>query len=224
MKGAHVPPDDKAQLGLRSDALANRQRIIEAATEAFTRNGVNASLEDIAKRAGVGIGTLYRRFPTRADLIVAVYEPAIERWAASIDDALLRSEPCKGVKAVLTGLFDLQFTYRGFAEVMTMSFPKSPEFEARRMRGAHGMRELVQLAQKSGCLHKDFSPRDVLIFMMANAGIVAEGGDVAPASSRRLLAYLLRSILVNPGKRLPPVPEMGEVIRAMQKFRGLPPA
>ena len=224
MKGAHVPQEAKAQLGLRSDALANRQRIIESATEAFTRNGVNASLEDIAKRAGVGIGTLYRRFPTRAGLIAAVYEPAVEQWAVSVEEAMAHEDPMAGLRQVFTDLFDLQFSYRGFAAVMTMGFPMSPDFEATRMRGVAGMRKLTRKAKATGCLRSDYSTRDLLIFMLANAGIVDAGGDVAELSSRRLLAYLLRSIAVDDDGELPRAPALTEVVDAMRKFRGFPPA
>lgn len=214
-------PVPQKDLGLRRDAAVNRQKVLDAATELFRRNGVGASLEDVAKRAGVGIGTLYRRFPTRAELIVAVYEPAMELWATSIESALGLSDSCSGLKKVLAGLFELQFTYRGFADVMTMPFPLSPEFEATRMRGVEGWRILTQQAKKAGCLRTDYSPRDLLIFMMANAGIVDAGGDVAMASSRRLLAYLFRSILVHPEKKLPPAPELAEVIDAMRRLHPL---
>ncbi|MDO9485621.1 MAG: TetR/AcrR family transcriptional regulator [Actinomycetota bacterium] len=208
--------------GLRSDAVANRQKVLDAASELFCKNGVNTSLEDVAKLAGVGIGTLYRRFPSRAELIVAVYEPAIIAWTDSIEDALTLSDPCEGLTNVLSGLFDLQFSYRGYAEVMTMGFPLSPEFEETRMRGVEGLRVLTARAKRRGCLRKDYSPRDLLIFMMANAGIVEAGGDVARVSSRRLLAYFFRSILVNPDKKLPAAPELDEVIQAMRRLRPLP--
>src|ERR1700739_2044843 len=67
----------------RSDAQRNRERILEAAKQAFTRSGANASLDDIAKEAGVGPGTLYRHFPTRGALIEAVYRTEVERLAAA---------------------------------------------------------------------------------------------------------------------------------------------
>src|SRR5437870_10790435 len=67
----------------RSDAQLNRERILEVAKEAFTRSGANASLDDIAKEAGVGPGTLYRHFPTRGALLEAVYRTEVERLAAA---------------------------------------------------------------------------------------------------------------------------------------------
>src|SRR5499427_3531909 len=67
----------------RSDAQRNRERILDAAKDAFTRSGVNASLEEIAKQAGVGPGTLYRHFPTREELLQAVYQSEVEKLAAA---------------------------------------------------------------------------------------------------------------------------------------------
>ena len=71
----HDPPDEKP----RTDALRNRERILEVAKEAFTRSGANASLDDIARQAGVGAGTLYRQFPTRDALLEAVYRTEVEK-------------------------------------------------------------------------------------------------------------------------------------------------
>lgn len=218
-KTRSVPRND---LGLRRDAVVNRQKVLDAATELFCKFGVNASLEDVARNAGVGIGTLYRRFPSRAELIVAVYEPAMHAWAGSIQDALKESDACDGLRNVLRGLFDLQFTFRGYADVMTMTFPLSPEFESTRMRGVEGLRVLTRRAKRQGCLRKDYSPMDLMIFMMANAGIVDAGGDVARVASKRLLAYFFRSIFVNPEKKIPPAPELNEVIKAMRRLRPLP--
>jgi AcrR family transcriptional regulator len=223
MKGdSEAQSSSRKGSGLRRDAVVNRQKVLDAATELFCQHGVDASLEDVARMAGVGIGTLYRRFPSRAELIVAVYEPALNAWADSIREALSASDPCVGLRNVLTGLFELQFTCRGYADVMTMSFPLSPEFESTRMRGVEDLRVLTRRAKRSGCLRKDYSPMDLMIFMMANAGIVDAGGDVAAVASRRLLAYFFRSIFVNPEKKIPPAPELDEVIKAMRRLRTLP--
>ena len=86
-----------AQRKPRTDALRNRERILEVAKEAFTSHGADASLEEIAKQAGVGAGTLYRHFPTRDALIEAVYRSEVEKLAAAARGfaaAMLRSRPC----------------------------------------------------------------------------------------------------------------------------------
>src|ERR1700741_4654997 len=85
----------------RTDALRNRERILEAAKAAFTRQGANASLEEIAKQAGVGPGTLYRRFPTREQLLVGVYRSEMEKLAAAEQALAATMPPVEAVRAWL---------------------------------------------------------------------------------------------------------------------------
>jgi AcrR family transcriptional regulator len=84
---------------LRTDALRNRERILEVAKEAFTRSGANASLDDIANEAGVGPGTLYRHFPTREALLEAVYRTEVERLAAAERNFAETMEPIEALRA-----------------------------------------------------------------------------------------------------------------------------
>lgn len=200
---------------------ARRERVLAAATELLRDQGVNASLEEVARRAGVGIGTVYRKFPTRADLLATVYEPAITSWATCVDDGLHHDDPCRALSDVYSCVAELQFDYRGFADVMTMPFPSAPEFEDTRMRAVAGMRTLALRAKRRQCLQRDYSPRDFLIFIMANEGIVQAGGDIARQSSQRLLSHFLRSIMVEPQRKLAPAPDLDEVIVAMQRLRGI---
>src|SRR6516225_8818678 len=83
----------------RTDAKRNRERILEVAKEAFTRSGANASLDDIAKKAGVGPGTLYRHFPTRDELIEAVYRTEVEKLAAAEQTFAQTMPPLEALRA-----------------------------------------------------------------------------------------------------------------------------
>src|SRR5262249_13557450 len=83
----------------RTDAQRNRERILEVAKEAFTRSGANTSLDDIAKQAGVGAGTLYRHFPTRNALIEAVYRSEVEKLAADAREVSERLRPVEALRA-----------------------------------------------------------------------------------------------------------------------------
>jgi AcrR family transcriptional regulator len=85
----------------RADAQRNRERVLEVAKQEFTRVGANASLEDIAKKAGVGPGTLYRHFPTREDLLVAVYRSEVEKLAAAERTLADREAPVEALRAWL---------------------------------------------------------------------------------------------------------------------------
>src|SRR3954453_17400464 len=82
--------------GLRVDAERNRQRVVAAAREAFAEFGLDVPLEDIARRAGVGVGTLYRRYPTRADLVAAAFEAKMTAYAEAAREALADPDPWRG--------------------------------------------------------------------------------------------------------------------------------
>ena len=82
---------EPAQRKTRTDAQRNRQRILEVAKEAFARSGANTSLDDIAKQAGVGAGTLYRHFPTRDALLEAVYRTEVEKLAANFEKSWIKA-------------------------------------------------------------------------------------------------------------------------------------
>ncbi|MDD2858197.1 MAG: helix-turn-helix domain containing protein [Candidatus Nanopelagicales bacterium] len=203
---------------LRSDARANQQKVLEAARAVFAERGVDASLEEVARRAGVGIATLYRRFPTREDLVIAAFLPKMLVWVDAIEVALGNPDPCRAFPDYVTSVFDLQFQDRGFSDVLAMDFPMSQEIEAARLRGITGFGELVQRAQSAGCLRPEFTPEDLLIFLMANAGVISAGGANARVSSDRLLAYLLQAAAASVPSDLPRSPTPDEILQAMRRF------
>jgi AcrR family transcriptional regulator len=100
---------------VRADALRNRERLVEVAQEAFARHGVETSLEEIAREAGVGIGTLYRRFPVREDLIAAVLNERYRRLIAAADRLADEPSPAEALRAWLTELVDHMALYRGLS-------------------------------------------------------------------------------------------------------------
>ena len=103
---------------MRADALRNRERLVEVAQEAFARNGVETSLEEIAREAGVGIGTLYRRFPAREDLIAAVLNERYRRLAAFAERLADEQPPTRALRDWLTELVDQMALYRGLSTVV----------------------------------------------------------------------------------------------------------
>src|SRR3984957_12148093 len=102
----------------RADAQRNRERILEVAKREFTRSGANASLEDIAKKAGVGPGTLYRHFPTREELLVAVYRSEMEKLAAAERTLADRMSPVEALRAWLLLFVDAVETKKIIAPVL----------------------------------------------------------------------------------------------------------
>src|SRR5881275_44734 len=94
--------------GLRADAERNRQRVVTAARKAFGELGLDVLMEEVARRAGVGVGTLYRRYPTRPDLIAAAFEPKMTAYAETIRAALADPDPWQGFRNCLEGICAMQ--------------------------------------------------------------------------------------------------------------------
>jgi AcrR family transcriptional regulator len=103
---------------LRADAQINHDRLLESAARAFTMEGANASLKAIAQDAGVGIGTLYRRFPTRDDLIEATYRNETERLCERAPELLLEQPPLEAMRIWMEGFVDYMLTKHGMAEAL----------------------------------------------------------------------------------------------------------
>ena len=174
----------------RADAQRNRARILEAAKKEFTRSGANASLEEIAKKAGVGPGTLYRHFPTREDLLVAVYRSEMEKLAAA-ERALADSmSPVEALRAWLLLFVDAVATKQIIAPVLnTLVGDPKKLFEASYAQIHEALRALVKRAIKGGDIRKDLDPIDLLRAIVGVAN-VATSPDWQ-ASARRLVDILI---------------------------------
>src|ERR687886_1643260 len=105
---------------LRADAERNRARILAAAAEVFAERGLDVSLDDIAAHAGVGVGTVYRRFPDKDALIDALFEDKIERAVALVDDALEIEDPWEGLTTFLRGMCRMQAEDSGFKDALLL--------------------------------------------------------------------------------------------------------
>lgn len=208
--------------GLRSDAERNRTRILNAACEAFTEGGLNVPMEQVARRAGVGIATVYRRFPTRPGLIAAAFEAKMAAYAEAVTQALAEPDPWAGFCHHLERVCAMQAEDQGFTDVLTMTFPTAPAFEAARARAYDGFVELVGRAKAAGRLRADFVPEDLIMVLMANAGVIAATGDAAPGTWRRFVAYLLQAFASEGALPLPDPPTPREMFRAMVRHRRLP--
>ena len=183
----------------RSDARRNRERILEVAKEAFTRSGANASLDDIAKQAGVGPGTLYRHFPARDDLLEAVYRTEVERLAAAEQEFAQTMAPVDALRAWMLLFVDHIATKKIIAPAWnSMVDGHSKVFEASYGQIWDAIRALVKRAIKSGDIRKDLDPIDLLRALLGVAN-VANSPDWQQ-SARRLVDILIigsRPIKVN---------------------------
>lgn len=174
----------------RADAQRNRERILEVAKREFTRVGANASLEDIAKKAGVGPGTLYRHFPTREDLLVAVYRSEMENLAAAEKTLTESKSPVEGLQAWLLLFVDAVETKQIIAPVLNslVGDPKKV-FEASYAQIHEALRALVKRAVKSGDIREDLDPIDLLRAIVGVANVSASPDW--QQSARRLVDLLI---------------------------------
>ena len=201
--------------GLRVDAERNRQRIVAAARNAFAELGLDVSMEEIARRAGVGIGTLYRRYPTRPDLVAAAFEAKMAAYADAARDALTDPDPWRGFCDYVERICAMQADDRGFTNVLTMTFPTAKRFEADRDRAFADFVTLVDRAKAAGKLRTDFVAEDMPMFLMANAGVLTATTDAAPETWRRLVGYLLQACAAPAAQPLPDPPAPRRIYRAM---------
>jgi len=205
---------------LRADAERNRLRVVKAARQVFAEQGLGAPMNEVARRARVGIATLYRRFPTREELITTVFAEKMSAYAAAIEDALADPDPWHGFCAYIECVCGMQADDRGFTEVLTLTFPTAEAFEAKRHESYVGFSELIARAQGAGRLRPDFSAEDLVLLLMANAGVIAATGEAAPHAWRRLVAYMTQAFAADHTEPLPPAPTGESLYRAMLRLGG----
>ena len=191
---------------LRADARRNRERIVGAARGAFAALGVDVPMAEIARRAGVGVATLYRRFPTKEALVAEAFAEQLAECVSVVDDALLDPDPWRGFCAVIEKVCDMQAADRGFTAALASAFPDAVALGEVGARAERGFAELARRTKEDGRLRADFAPEDLALVIMANGGIVAESAETARAASRRLVAYLLQSFRARPTDPPEPLP------------------
>jgi AcrR family transcriptional regulator len=175
---------------LRRDAKENRERIVSAAREAFAEHGLDAPLEEVARRAGVGIGTLYRRFATKEDLIDAVFEDVLRDLAAIAREALELPDAWEGFRTYVEQVVELNAANRGLHTILGARQHGRARLDAvrRRMRPLVG--KLIARAQAEGALRPDFHGQD-LRMLFAATGRVIELTEGEPQLRRRFVGFLL---------------------------------
>jgi AcrR family transcriptional regulator len=174
----------------RTDALRNRGRILEAAKTAFTRHGADTSLDEIAKQAGVGAGTLYRHFPTRDALIEAVYRSEVEKLAAAGPKFAAAMPPIEALRGWMLLFVDYIAAKHIIAPALN-SVVGGPSrlYEGSRSLVQGAMEELVKRAKKSADVRKDLDASDLL---RAVIGVSHVGSDPDwQQSARRLVDILI---------------------------------
>jgi AcrR family transcriptional regulator len=203
---------------LRRDAERNRARIIETATAAFARRGLDVPLEEVAEEAGVGIGTLYRRFPSRNELIGACFERRLEEYARAAEEALTAPDGWTGFSQYVERICAMQAADRGLADVLNRSLPNAKVLEAHRARGYQLSVRLIKRAQGEGSLRPDAVAEDLALLFMANAGVVEVTRGAARDAWRRFVAIFLDGLRSDGADTLPQPLSARQTMRAMRRL------
>lgn len=207
--------DDPAAQPLRSDAERNRARIVAAARTVFRREGLNGSMASVAREAGVGIATLFRRFPTKDELVAAVFADRMDAYVDAVGVALDDPDPWHGLAGFIETACAMQAADYGFADVLTMTFPTAKALEGRRNQAYEAVVQLIGRAKAAGRLREDFSPEDLVLVHMVTAGVVNATGDAAPHAWKRVVALMLQSFEAPARGPLPDPPEPRALYKAM---------
>jgi AcrR family transcriptional regulator len=204
---------------LRVDAERNRARVLDAAREVFGEQGLQAPMSEVARRAGVGVATMFRRFPTKGDLVTAVFAEKMRAYADAVEEALGDPDPWRGFCAYVERVCAMQAADRGFADVLTVTFPSAKAFEADRDRAGAGFAELIARAKAAGRLRADFAHQDMVMVLMANAGVLNGTAHAAQDPWRRLVAYLLQSFAAEAAAPLPDPAAPAQLYRALLRLQ-----
>jgi AcrR family transcriptional regulator len=184
---------------LRKDAERNRQRILDAAAELFAQRGLGVTLNEIARHAGVGVGTVYRRFPDKADLIEGLFEQRVEKIVELADAALADPDAWRGLTGFIERGLEMQGEDRAFKELV-LAGPEGLERVNRiRAQMLPRVTQLVARAQEAGQLRPDVVPQDLPLIQLMMGTVIDCARDVAPDLWRRFLAIYLRGLRADSG-------------------------
>jgi AcrR family transcriptional regulator len=176
---------------LRRDAERNRRRILEAAREGFAQRGLGITLDEIARLAGVGVGTVYRRFPNKEQLIDALFEDRIGEVATLAETTLADDDAWRGLTTFLEGAVALLASDRGLRELVLGSKYGPARVTRARSRVKPLVDRLVERAQASGALRGDMSATDFPLILYMLDAVVDATREVDPETWRRALAIVL---------------------------------
>jgi AcrR family transcriptional regulator len=205
---------------LRADAKLNRDRILAAAAKLFAERGLSVPLDEIAARAGVGIATLYRRFPTRADLAAAAFERSMSGYTDAVDRALANPRPWDGFRGLVFDLCELQASDAGLRDLLTTQFPASSVIEARTSEAVDKVKLLIARAQDEGAMRLDVVVADIVVMLLANAGVLKATGRAAPDAWRRFAALMVDAFRTPADEPLPPAPAEQQLRRSIALLTG----
>lgn len=204
---------DRLTHPLRSDARDNRDRILDAARAVFAADGLNVPMREIARRAGVGPATLYRRFPTKELLVTEAFADQLNACHAIVAEGLADPDPWHGFCLVIEKICALHARDRGFTAAFMSTYPNALDFATAREQALRSIADLARRAKATGHLRADFVMDDLILMLMANGGIHATSPAAQVAASRRFAALAIQALHASPqATPLPPVPRLAPLI------------
>jgi len=206
------------QRRLRADAERNRAAIVAAAREVFAEHGLEAPLEEIAQRAGVGIATLYRRFPSREQLVAAALLEKVTQYADAASRAMTASDPWAGFTGYVHRICELQASDRGLSDLLSMTLAADESIEQLRAAANAQLVSLIDRAKAAGKLRADFIGEDLLLLLIASAAVGQVTRADAPGTWRRFVALVLDAFERRDAAPLPPGPSTEQMMRAMRRL------
>ncbi|MFE1957317.1 TetR/AcrR family transcriptional regulator [Streptomyces sp. NPDC059479] len=178
---------------LRSDAMDNRERILDAARALFSTQGLNVPMREIARRAGVGPATLYRRFPTKQTLVTEAFADQMRACRAIVDEGCADPDPWRGLCLVIEKICELHARDRGFTEAFMSAFPGVTDIAAGREYTLKSVAGLAHRAKEAGHLRPDFVLDDLILMLMANKGIHATTTTTRVMASKRFAGFVIQA-------------------------------
>ena len=190
----------------RRDAQEHHDRLIVAAQREFAAHGVDASLEKIARDAGVAIGTLYRHFPTRLDLLMAAFKPRLQEFLDGAAKALEMDDPWEGFVCYLENLFGVQAGDRGFNDFLSRRFPGNADTERIHDQMCQQIEDVLTRAQEAGEARPDITQADIVNLIWSNGRMIDATSTTAPNVWRRYLYLMLDAYRAERAHSLPEPP------------------
>jgi AcrR family transcriptional regulator len=190
-----TPTPPAAPRPLRRDAELNRQRVLVAAKEVFAERGLEATLDEIAKHAGLGVGTVYRRFPNKEALIDALFEEGFAQILELTEQALAEADAWAGLVFLLTRMAEVQAADFGLRDVMLSETYGRDRIAQMRDRIKPMMEQLVARAQEQGRLRADFRATDIMAVQLMISATVEFTHGVRDGGWRRYVPMLLDGLI-----------------------------
>ena len=182
---------------MRADALRNRARLMDAARLVFRRDGLAAQMDAVADTAGLGVGTLYRHFPTKDALIAVLVRERLERLTAAVEDAEGAQDPWQAVAGLIWALATFEAEDQGMVDILTDSAARPEEVDVALARFLEDLSATVARAQMAGQMRRDVTAEDVLAAVCGMGKMMTPGADDRDQRWRRLVSIVVDGLRVS---------------------------